>query len=144
MSDTPTQPSRLFARAGRALRSAENLLTAGYSEDATSIASFAWFYTAWGLLLASGFGPFRHDQVRSLFRRHFAEPGLLDPSYSTRMEQAYQLRLLADFEPAASIEPQEVTEMIAGGREFLAAVSRYLAEHSERPAATGEPFLPLE
>src|SRR4051812_46254117 len=98
MSGTMTLPSRLFFRAGRVLRSAENLLTDGYSEDATSIASFAWFYTAWGLLLAKGFGPFKHSQVRTLYRRHFTETGLLDPSYSTAMERAYRLRLIADFE----------------------------------------------
>jgi uncharacterized protein (UPF0332 family) len=123
-----TQPSRLFAKAGRALRSAENLLTAGYSEDATAIASFAWFYTAWGLLLASGFGPFRHDQVRALFRRHFTETGVLDPSYSMAMERAYQLRLIADFE-TDPIDSKDTIEVVAGGKDFLAAASRYLDEH---------------
>jgi hypothetical protein len=61
-----------------------------------------------------------------------------------RMERAYQLHLLADFEPEVSIEPKDVTEVIAGGREFLAAASRYVAEHSERRVATDAAFSPVQ
>ena len=140
MSDAKTVTVRpLLGKAGRNLPAAERLLLEGFIEDAASIASFAWFYTAWALLLACGLGPFRHDQVRSLFRRHFAEPGLLDPSFSTRMEKAYQLHLLADFKPEVSIEPKDVTEAIDGGREFLAAVSRFISERSEQWLARDEP-----
>jgi hypothetical protein len=49
------------------------------------------------------------------------------------MEKAYQLHLLADFEPEVSIDPEDVTEVIDGGREFFAAVSRYIAEHHPEP-----------
>ncbi len=54
-----------------------------------------------------------------------------DPSFSTRMEKAYQLHLLTDFKPEVSIEAKDITEVIDGGREFLAAVSRYISERSE-------------
>jgi hypothetical protein len=61
------------------------------------------------------------------------------------MEKAYQLHLLADFKPEVSIEPKDVTEVIDGGREFLAAVSRYLAEHPEpRRMTTDGPLSPVQ
>lgn len=128
----------LFQKAGRSFAASELLLGAGDADFAASRAYYGCFYVAEALLLSRGMSFSRHGQVIARFGEHFVKEGIVERRFHRLLDQAFELRQLGDYATELGVvDPEEVRQVIAEGREFLEAAKGYLAVEEDRP--TGEP-----
>ena len=123
MKDT-TQ--RFLAKAERAITAAQRALAGGDTEAAAGRAYYAIFYVAEALLNEQGLRFKKHGGVHGAFGEHFAKPGVLDPKYHQWLLAAFEKRITADYGIEETIESDEVREMIAHAKDFLAAACKHL------------------
>jgi uncharacterized protein (UPF0332 family) len=128
-----SETALFFAKAGRALNSAEHLIEDGDMDFAASRVYYAWFYVAEGLLLTQGLKYSRHGQVLAQYGNRFARTGLLDAEFHRLLVRAHNLRTMADYWSQADIDSETVTELIREGRRFLEAARGYLEAHPPEP-----------
>jgi uncharacterized protein (UPF0332 family) len=122
----------LLEKADRAFEAAETLLQRGDADFAASRAYYGCFYIAQSLLLTQGHRFSSHAQVVGQYGLLFARTDNLDRHFHQILLRAFKLRQLADYQTEVTIEPEVVEELIEGGRKFLAAASKYLAEDGAR------------
>ena len=53
----------------------------------------------------------------------------MDPAFHHLLTRTFDLRHIGDYETARAVDPDVVEELMAEGRRFLAAATRYLDEH---------------
>ena len=118
---------KLVEKGKSAIHAAEVLLQANEVEFAAGRAYYAMLYTAKALLTEKGIRVGRkHSSVHALFGEHFAKSGALDPKFHRWLIDAFDQRLLGDYEIEATITTEQVQEIIQQAREFLDATRRYL------------------
>ena len=132
-----SDPDLLLDKAERSFRAAELLLAEGDADFAVSRSYYGCFYIAQALLLSKGLEFSSHGQVLAQYGLHFSKTRLLDPIYHRLLDRAFEFRQVADYEHAVLIKPSVALELIAGGRDFLAAATRYLVEPPESIESSG-------
>lgn len=122
---------KLVAKGKSAIHAAEVLLQADEVEFAAGRAYYAMLYVAKSLLTEQGVRPGRkHSSVHALFGEHFAKSGRLDAKFHRWLIDAFDQRLLGDYEIEATLTTEQVREIIQQAREFLDAAQRYLESNT--------------
>jgi len=124
-------PKALLERADQSAKSARLLLEHGDTGGATSRAYYAMFDAARAALVATGHElPKTHRGLISAFSLHLVKGGLISIEYSRDLNQAEQLRLIADY-IGDPIERPTASEMIARAERFVAVVRERLVSNQE-------------
>lgn len=124
-------------KAHRALRSARTLLL----EDPAGAANrtyYAAFYAARTALLSADEAPRTHAGMRGRFALHFVRTGHLAPEIGRALGVAEHLRLLADYDDGATIEPDDVEPVLALVVRFVEAIEALLSSADDALGADTE------
>ena len=110
------------------LEGAQYNLDGGYFGIAASRAYYAFFYAASALLLTRDLIRSKHSGVLSAFREHFVKPGLIEAEFSDTYGEAFDVRLIADYEIVGTTDEAQAREVLQNARRFVARIADYLAE----------------
>ena len=117
---------KLLDRALDAIEAAEGLMGMNKMEIAAGRAYYAMFYVAEALLEAKGLEFSQHGQVIGAYGVHFAKTKELDPKFHRWLVDAFDIRVMGDYDVEESISAQIVVALINQAREFLGAARDYL------------------
>jgi uncharacterized protein (UPF0332 family) len=120
------EAERLLDKAGHAIRAAEILLDAEERDFAAGRAYYAMFYVAEALLLERGKRFRKHSAVHAAFGEQFTKAGLLESKYHRWLLDAFDRRIVSDYDTTGELSPHEVRETINRAREFLTQANRFL------------------
>jgi uncharacterized protein (UPF0332 family) len=112
----------------RNLPRANLLLDQSAWRGAQNRAYYAMFYATLALLATRQLGSSKHSGVLGLFDREFVKPGLLPRELSRSLRLAFNRRQSWDYGEVAELDPEEITEMIAGAKLFVRAIEELLRE----------------
>lgn len=93
-------------------------------------AYYAMFYAAWALLADEPDVGRRHRSVHAAFGERFVRSGRLHARLHRWLLDAFDLRLLADYDPTTEVEIEIVAETVGQAGDFLAAASALLGAGS--------------
>lgn len=129
MSQPNEQLTKSYMQAAEeALEGAQYNLDGGYFGIAASRAYYAFFYAASALLLTRDLTRSKHSGVISAFRRYFVKPGMIEAEFSDAYGEAFDIRLIADYEMVGTADEAQAREVLNNARRFVARIARYLAE----------------
>lgn len=118
----------LLDKASRAIALAEKTSKEGNLDFAAGRLYYAMFYSARALLLEKGLRRFtKHKAVHSAFGQHFSKTNVLDPKFHRWLIDAFDKRILGDYEAFLGLTSEDIEEMTAQAREFLEAATTYLS-----------------
>jgi uncharacterized protein (UPF0332 family) len=120
------EAERLLDKAEHAIRAAEILLDADEGDFAAGRAYYAMFYVAEALLVERGRRFRKHSAVHAAFGKQFAKAGLLEPKFHRWLLDAFDRRIVSDYETTGDLSPHEVRETINRAKEFLTQANRFL------------------
>lgn len=126
----------LLGKAERAIQAAETLLSTVGAEFAAGRAYYAMFYTAEALLHERDLKFSKHGTVHGAYGKEFAQSGLLEPKFHRWLINAFDARILDDYDAGSLVSGERVTEMLEQARAFLAAARVFLAEHDQPEVST--------
>jgi uncharacterized protein (UPF0332 family) len=109
------------------------LLAAGHTDFAVSRTYYAAFYIAQALLLTEDLRFSRHSQVIAQYGRLFAKTQRLDPGFHRLLDQAFDLRQVADYQTEVEVSEEVVVGLIAESRRFLERARLYLDQVIQSP-----------
>ncbi len=121
-----TETERLLDKAEHAIRAAEILLDADEKDFAVGRACYAMFYIAEALLVEHGRRFRKHSAVHAAFGEQFAKTELLDPKYHRWLLDAFDRRIVSDYDTTGELSPHEVRETINRAAEFPGQAKRFL------------------
>lgn len=113
----------------RNLPRANLLLDQSAWRGAQNRAYYAMFYATLALLATRQLGSSKHSGVLGLFDREFVKPGLLPRELSRSLRLAFNRRQSWDYGEVAELDPEEITEMIAGAK-LLCEPSKSFSERA--------------
>ncbi len=117
---------KLLDKSLDAIEAAEGLLDMGKAEIAAGRAYYAMFYVAEALLAEKDLQFNQHGQVIGAYGLHFAKTRELDPKFHRWLADAFDTRLVGDYDVDTDISAGSVAELINQAREFLSAAKTYL------------------
>jgi len=86
------------------------------------------FYAPLALLATQELGSSKHSGVLGLFDREFVKPGLLPRELSRSWRLAFNRRQSWDYGEVTELDPEEITETVAGAKLFVQAIEEFLRE----------------
>ena len=122
---TPLQ-RQLLDRSAEAVEAARRAVADGDGSTGANRAYYAMFYAAWALLADEPEIGRRHRSIRVAFGERFVKTGRLESRLHRWLLDAFDLRLLADYDPMTDIEIDIVAETVAQAADFLASASALL------------------
>ncbi|MBN2466324.1 HEPN domain-containing protein [candidate division WOR-3 bacterium] len=131
------ETARLLDKAQHAIRAAEILLDADERDFAAGRAYYAMFYVAEALLVERGKRFRKHSAVHAAYGDQFGKSGILEPKYHRWLLDAFDRRIVSDYDTTGEISPHEVREMINRAKEFLAQAAGFLGRR-RRPATRSD------
>ena len=84
------------------------------------------FYVAEALLVERGKRFRKHSAVHAAFGEQFGKSELMEPKYHRWLLDAFDRRIVSDYDTTGEVSPHEVRETINRAREFLTQASRFL------------------
>lgn len=117
----------LLNKACRSVAAAERLLGDGDTDFAVSRSYYAMFYAAQAVLLRRDIRRSKHSGVIAAFNEQFVQQGKLPRQLFLSLRDAFEDRAEGDY-GLTPITDEQARSAIAAAHEFVAAVSRYLAE----------------
>lgn len=88
---------------------------------------FAMLHAASALLVNEGVQARSHRRLLAAFGERFAKPQRLDPVHHRRLMDAFERRSLADYDPVAEFDVEDITGAIAAAEAFIQAVADFMA-----------------
>lgn len=119
---------KLLERASRAIETARKILAIQDPEAAVARAYYAMFYAAEALLFERGLKFRKHGGVHAAFGEHLVKAGILDAKYHRWLLQAFEKRIVADYDVEKGVLPEEASEAIARAAELLEVARKLLEE----------------
>lgn len=116
----------MLDKARRAVRAAELLLDAGETDFAMGRAYYAMFYAAEAALLETGLKFRKHSGVHAAFGEQLARTGKVDPKYHRLLLDAFDKRIVGDYDVEYAFSPEDCRQTIEQAREFISAVAAFL------------------
>lgn len=117
---------KLINKAERAIKSAEKILEDGDYEFSASRAYYALFYIAEALLLQKDLRFKKHTAVHAAFGEQFVKIGILDPKFHRWLLDAFDKRIVADYDVDAVISSDDCIQIINQAKEFIAAARTFV------------------
>jgi len=111
------------------LREASLLLDQSAWRGAQNRAYYAMFYATLALLATQELGSSKHSGVLGLFDREFVKPGLLPRELSRSLRLAFNRRQSWDYGEVTELDPEEITETVAGAKLFVRAIEEFLGKN---------------
>lgn len=126
---SPEQIAGQLEKAYQALDDAEETLTDGRLETATSRAYYAIFYAARAILWSQGFAPKTHKGLGTLFDQHLIKPGIVDRVYRDILKDAADDREYADYLAlTGSLDVTDVKRLVTDARRFVEKMDELIDE----------------
>jgi uncharacterized protein (UPF0332 family) len=122
---TPLQ-RQLLDRSGEAVEAGRRAVADGDASTGANRAYYAMFYAAWALLADEPEIGRRHRSIHVAFGERFVKTRRLDAQLHRWLLDAFDLRLLADYDPMITIEIDVVAETVGQAGDFLASASALL------------------
>ena len=119
-------------RARDALRAAEILRDAGLAADCASRAHQACVHAERALLATEKRSPPDVRAVHRLCTLHFLQNGQLPASQLAAVDRLFELRALADDQPAKRVDHDAAADAVEAARGFVAAVENWLVQNGYR------------
>jgi uncharacterized protein (UPF0332 family) len=116
-----------MAMARRAVAAATRNLDAGDAATAANRAYYAMLYAALAALLTDDVEVRRHSAVHAAFGARFAKTARLDPRLHRWLLDAFDLRLLADYDPLWTLEAEAVRETVEQATRMIDTIEAWLA-----------------
>ena len=117
---------KLLDKSLDSIEAAEGLMNMSKVEFAAGRAYYAMFYVAEALLGEKGLEFSQHGQVIGAYGLHFAKTKELDPKYHRWLADAFDTRIVGDYDVDTGISTTIVAEIINQAREFLLVAQAYL------------------
>ncbi len=117
---------KLLDKSLDSIEAAQGLMNMGKAEIAAGRAYYAMFYVAEALLGENGLRFSQHGQVIGAYGLHFAKTKELDPKYHRWLADAFDTRVVGDYDVDTGISTTIVAEMIKQAQEFLEIAHEYL------------------
>lgn len=89
-------------------------------------AYYAMFYAVLALLTSVGKGASKHSGVLTLFDEHFIKSDQLPREMSKAIHKAFELRQIGDYRELATLDEEQVTEVLSLADEFVYKVDQFL------------------
>lgn len=125
------QQLRLLQMAGRAVDAAQRSITADDAATAANRAYYAMLYAAQAALASEDVDVRSHGAVHAAFGARFARTGRLDPRLHRWLLDAFDLRLLADYDPMWTLEAASIQETVDQAGRMIATIERFLEPRNE-------------
>lgn len=111
------------------LEAAEALLTIGKIDVAAGRAYYSMMHTAEALLFEEKDLSFnRHGDIHGAYGLYFGKTKILDPKFHRWLLDAFDQRVVGDYDVNSGLDHELVFEMIEQAREFLQAARIYLSK----------------
>ncbi len=124
-----TEVEKLLDKAGHAIHATEILLRDGEEEFAAGRSYYAMFYVAKALLCEKGLRSYtKHTAIHRAYGERFAKTGDLDKKFHRWLIDAFNRRLLGDYDVDSDFSSEDVQELVQQAREFLEAARGYLSK----------------
>ncbi|MCM8775950.1 MAG: HEPN domain-containing protein [Candidatus Omnitrophica bacterium] len=124
------ETTKLLDKARHAIHAAEVLLKDGEKEFAAGRAYYAMFYVAKALLCGKGLRVYtKHTAIHRAYGEYFAKTAELDTKFHRWLIDAFNRRLLGDYDVDANFSSEDVKEAIGQAREFLETATAHLLKH---------------
>ncbi len=121
------QAAAHLALANEMLDDARNAADRNRLRTAADRAYFAMLHAASALLESDGIQARSHRRLLVAFGERYAKPGRIDPIHHRRMLDAFERRSLADYDPVAEFEPDDIAGAIAAAEAFIRAAADLIA-----------------
>lgn len=109
------------------LEAVEALLKIGKIDVAAGRAYYSMMHTAEALLFEEKDLSFnRHGDIHGAYGLYFAKTKILDPKFHRWLLDAFDQRVVGDYDVSSGLDHEMVSEMIEQAREFLQATRMYL------------------
>jgi uncharacterized protein (UPF0332 family) len=109
------------------LEAAEALLQIGKIDVAAGRAYYSMMHAAEALLFEEQDLAFnKHGDIHGAYGRYFSKTKLLDPKFHRWLLDAFDQRIVGDYDVSSGLDHELVSEMIEQAREFLQAAKEYL------------------
>jgi uncharacterized protein (UPF0332 family) len=120
------QQQRLLEMAGRAVESAQRSIAADDAATAANRAYYAMLYAAQAALAGEEVDVRSHGAVHAAFGARFAKTRRLDPALHRWILDAFDLRLLADYDPMWNLETASIQETVDQAGRMITTIERFL------------------
>ncbi len=120
------QQLRLLEMARQAVDAAQRSIAADDAATAANRAYYAMLYAAQAALAGEAVDVRSHGAVHAAFGARFAKTRRLDPALHRWLLDAFDLRLLADYDPMWSLEAASIQETVDQARHMIATIARFL------------------
>jgi len=90
-------------------------------EDARSAAGRQRLHAASALLVTDGIQARSHRRLLATFGERFAKPRRIDPIHHRHLLDAFERRSLADYDPAAEFDAEDIASAILAADAFINA-----------------------
>jgi len=127
-----TELGDIVEKAERFLRTAEQVFSSGDYDSSASRCYYAMFFMAEATLLTRKLTASSHRGVISLFGEHFVKTGILDKYLGRVFNDAYDKRLVGDYEVGLAIARDEAEDLLEAARDFVGKVKDYLDRWTEQ------------
>ena len=117
----------LVQKTRESLEAAELLHREGYHDFAVSRGYYAMFYIAEAALLSLGLSFSKHSAVVAAFGQHFVEPGHVAEHLHRYLLDAFDLRMVADYDATGTVGESRARQMLEWAGEFVQETARFLA-----------------
>lgn len=118
---------KLLDKSLNVLEAAEVLLTSGMIDVAAGRAYYSMMHTAEALLFEVKDLSFnKHGDIHAAYGLYFAKTKAFDPKFHRWLLDAFDQRIVGDYDVSSSIDEGMVSEMIQQAREFLDAAHMHL------------------
>lgn len=120
------QQRRLLEVARRACEAAERSIAADDAATAANRAYYAMLYAAQAALVGEEVEVRSHGAVHAAFGIRFAKTARLDPRLHRWLLDAFDLRLLADYDPMWTLEAESIGETVVQAGRMIDTIERFL------------------
>lgn len=122
----PSEEIRLYLEnAKRDLKAAQSNLELGYFHITVSRAYYAMFYAASALLASKDIYRSKHAGVVSAFGENLVKPGLIEKEYGKAFSNAFNSRLISDYDMITSTEKASAEFILDNANRFVKRAEKY-------------------
>ena len=126
--DTVSLIANNIAKARNTVLQAETLFNIQQYIGAVNRAYYAMFYAALAILMTKGLGTSKHAGVISLLDKEFVSKGEIDPAWSRKMRNAFNLRSWGDYDEQAIITEAQARQILVDAETFVAWAKQWLTD----------------